>query len=198
MNTNEEVKEKLRNLFDTVNLNDSLRFSSVFIAVYENFKATMIQSVKDFYFTGIRNGKAVYRNYDNEVLQKVETNKDCKTILATTLWLKNKGCFSDEDRSKFKDITILRDKLAHDLLGCLIIGLNEGHIRLFVDLIELFTRFDKWWLREVEIPTEGISPDKFKNIDWDGVASINILLLKIISDIALTGNNNYIEIIDNL
>src|SRR5690554_5912820 len=150
-------------------LRQKLIQASVFIAVYENFKSSIVDNVKYFYCIGFEDGKELIRGYEENVLSRVKS-KNNRQIKATLLWYKEHGAISNQDIEKFKTMTDLRNVLSHELLGKLLEGLPENILDVYFDMIALFEKITKWWIKEIEIPTDPtITPEQYDEIIWDDV-----------------------------
>ena len=57
MSSNED---NLKNIFDPEILNENLKFISLYIAIYEKLKETIIGGVKEFYCIGFEGNKYIY------------------------------------------------------------------------------------------------------------------------------------------
>lgn len=86
-----------------------------------------------------------------------------------------------------KKITNKTNDLAHNMSTELFYGLGSEIIELFTDMIKLFEKIEKWWIREIEIPISGdFITEEYDHIDWDGVTSLNLEMLKIMLILQLT------------
>lgn len=53
-------------------------------------------------------------------------------------------------------------------------GLEDDSIDLFIKLIKLFEKIEKWWIKEIDISTSGeYKAEEYENIDWDDTTSIH-------------------------
>lgn len=78
-------------------------------------------------------------------------------------------------------------------------GLEDDSIDLFIKLIKLLEKIEKWWIKEIDIPTSGeYTAEEYENIVWDDTTSINIEMLKIISDIAINDNKECLKIYEKI
>lgn len=188
-----DFKQKLENYFNPAILKQNLLIASLFIAVFDNFKSSIITRVKDFYWSGMKNGVDEYRDYETEVLSKIKSNKN-KQIKASLFWLKESNVITTDDENKFLELTTMRNKLAHEMSKMLLDGFPENIYELYSDMIILFNKIEKWWIIEVEIP---INPPNIplKDICWDEITSLNIEFIKIMSDIAFTENDKYMQLV---
>lgn len=190
-----DYTEKLSGFFTPDLLHQKLITASVFIAVYENFKSTIVDNVKYFYCNGFMDGKELLEDYESKVLSKIRSNKN-KQIRATLLWYQENGAITEKDIEKFKQMTDLRNTLSHDLLTKMLDGLPDSIYDVYFDMINLFEQITKWWIREIEIPTNpDISMEQYNDIDWDAITSVNLEFIKIMTDIAFTGNEKYLELL---
>ena len=192
MNQN-DYKQQLENCFNPDILKQNLIIASLFIALFDNFKSSITQNVKYFYLSGFSDGKEQFREYENKVLSKVKSKKN-REIKATLLWLRESGAITAEDENKFEELTNMRNKLAHEMSKMLLDGFPNTIYDLYVDMINLFNKIEKWWIIEIEIP---INPPDIppENICWDEIQSVNVELMKIMSEIAFTGNDKYMQMI---
>lgn len=187
--------ESLKRILDPEILNYNLKFISVYIAVYENFKEHIISNVKCFFWSGIKNGKEQFKGYEEAVLS-LSMSKENRQIKGTIAWLKKVGCINEEDSKLFKTITNTRNTLTHNMANKLFEGVNDQMVESFISMIRLFEKIDKWWIMEIEIPTSGqYTAEEQQSIDWNQVTSVNLEFLKIITDVALNGNKEYLEIL---
>lgn len=179
-------------------LRQKLIQASVFIAVYENFKSSIVDNVKYFYCIGFEGEKELFCGYEENVLSRVKS-KNNRQIKATLLWYKELGAISNQDIEKFKTMTDLRNVLSHELLGKLLEGLPENILDVYFDMIALFEKITKWWIMEIEVPTSpDFTPEQYDEIAWEGVTSVALEFIKMMTDIAFTGNEAYLEQLKDL
>lgn len=186
-------KQQLENCFNPTILKQNLVIASLFIAVFDNFKSSITDKVKYFYWSGIDHGVEQFKDYEKEVLSKIKT-KNNKQIKATLLWLRESGAITYEDENKFEELTNMRNKLAHEMSKMLLEGFSEVIYDLYADMVKLFNKIERWWIIEVEM---SINPPDIpqEDICWDGITSVNIEFIKIMSEIAFTDNDKYMKII---
>lgn len=134
---------------DPENLKDNLMFSSLYIASFEAFKDYVVEEVKFFYCHGIADGQPIFDvTYDVEVKSK---NKSL--VKATLLWFVEAGAIDDSDINLFEELLKYRNKLSHELMTLLFEGLPEEFPTKFYELIKLRVKIEKWWILNIEIPT---------------------------------------------
>ena len=104
-----ETKEILKKFFNPTILKQNLIIASLFIAVFDNFKTSIINRVKYFYFSGIKNGVEQFDEYEQAVLNKVKA-KNNKQVKATLLWLKEMEFITEAEENLFIQLTNLRNE----------------------------------------------------------------------------------------
>lgn len=142
-------------LLNPVALKDNLIVASLFLAAYETLKTAIIDQIRNFYCCGFNEqGEIISPNYQAKVLAL-----DKSRLLASLLWLKNNNAIDDADIARIQQIRQHRNELAHELQRFLATAEAEINIDLLGSIYDLVTKIDRWWIREVEIPT---------NPDFDG------------------------------
>jgi hypothetical protein len=185
--------ERLENVLNPVRLNFNLKIISVYIAVYESIKDTMVTNVKYFYCFGFKDGKEIFEGYEENVLSKVKSKKN-KVIKATLKWFVDMEAITDEDCKTFEHITDMRNKLAHEMAETIFEGIDNEVIILFHKMIALYEKVEKWWIKEIEIPINvDITQAQYKTIDWENTSSVRLTMLKIMSDVAINDSGEYLK-----
>lgn len=191
----DKFNQRLENFFNPDILKQNLIIASLFIAVFDNFKANIINKVKYFYFSGIKDGVEQFKDYEQDVLNKVKP-KNNKQIKATLLWLKENEFITEAEEILFAEFTNTRNKLAHEMNRMLIDGFSEEIYKLYAEMINLFSKIERKWIIDIEIPIN--PPDiPYEDINWDGITSINFEFIKIMTDIAFTGNDKYLKLVNS-
>lgn len=191
----DKFNQRLENFFNPDILKQNLVIASLFIAVFDNFKASIIDKVKYFYFSGIKDGVEQFKDYEQDVLNKVKS-KNNKQIKATLLWLKENEFITEAEEILFAEFTNTRNKLAHEMNRMLIDGFSEEIYKLYAEMINLFSKIERKWIIDIEIPIN--PPDiPYEDINWDGITSINFEFIKIMTDIAFTGNDKYLKLVNS-
>ncbi|NFI02822.1 hypothetical protein FC959_00120 [Clostridium botulinum] len=186
-------ENNLKNIFNPEILNENLKFISLYIAVYEKLKETIVGGVKDFYCSGFKGDKYIYDRYEEKVLNKVSSKKNRK-LKASLKWLLDAEAIDKKDCESFKKITNKRNELVHDMSEILFNGLDEEVVILFGDMMELFKKIEKWWIKEVEVPISGeFTADEYEKIDWDSVEYSDLMMLRVITDVSLNDDREYIN-----
>jgi hypothetical protein len=165
-------------------LRTNLILSGCFLAGYETLKTAIIDQVRSFYTHGLdKNSLRISSNYDDEVLA-LDPKKN--SLRASTAWLVKSGAIDSADCEAIERINLHRNELAHDLPQFLAKAERDIQIHLFEDILTLVTKIDRWWIVNVELPTD---PDwDGKEVDEDKIISAGMLFLQLLLGIA-TGVN---------
>lgn len=103
----------------------------------------------------------------------------------------------EEDYDTYQCIRKRRNDIIHELLKNLNDGFTEKDAELFSKLLLIYSKLDKWWINEIEIPIAG--EDIPENYDSEGVCGGQAFILSIINSIIL-GNkgDEYKELLKTL
>jgi len=190
----DDYSKQILNFLSPDSLKENLIFTSIFIAIYENFKHTIVENLKFFYCNGFDEKGYFFPSYEEEVLNKITSTKN-REIRATLDWFKEHEVINDKDIATFKKITNLRNEFAHNTLNVLITGLPDKSKELFEQMISLFEKITRWWIQEIEIPINSEMTEKeYNDLYLDEVTSLNIVFLKMMSDIAQNNTEEYLEL----
>ncbi|MHA1168956.1 MAG: hypothetical protein ACTSRU_14095 [Candidatus Hodarchaeales archaeon] len=164
MKENDNIDKWLKFL-DPENFKGNLMISSLYIASFESLKDYILHEVKFFFNNGFSGDEYIFDpKYDTHVL-----SKDKSPVKASLLWLKEIGAIGDKDIEEYDELRQYRNKLSHELMDLLFEGLPEDLPRELVRLIELRIRIEKWWILNIEIPT---NPD----FDFEGEISEDAIM----------------------
>lgn len=143
-----DYDESMLHFLDPALLKEKLGFFAIFIAIYENFKYTIVEHVKWYYCNGFQDGRFTFDGYEREVLCKVSSRKN-REIRATLLWLEQVGAMNSDDRRLFRKITNLRNSLAHDMAQQLLSPLEQELVDQCLGMLALFKKIEQWWIIQV-------------------------------------------------
>ena len=160
-------------------LRTNLIVASLFITAFEMLKDSIIERTRDFFVDGFdENGLIMSDNYKIKVLS---LNKS--PLYASLLWLKEMDVINDEDIEQFTTIKNCRNNVAHDIVQFISKGLIVEPLPLFPKMIDLLEKIEKWWILNIEIPT---NPDfNRQEISATEVTPGKIITLRLLTDIAL-------------
>jgi hypothetical protein len=173
-------------------LKQHLMNAGIYLAAYEMFKQSLVGQPRDFFSNTFRDGEWIP---DPEYKAHVLALDEKHTFHASALWWEKHGVLTEQDVKKAGEIREHRDKIAHDMPRFL--GTKEGVIKLELleSIFELLTKIDKWWIQQVEIPTD---PDfdnrKLTEEDLNGVMSMSMVLLSLMIPIAY-GDDSRLRIV---
>jgi hypothetical protein len=176
---NENVKIKWERFLNPEILRTNLIVASLFITAFDMLKDSVIERAKEFFIHGFnKDGWIISDRYKTEVLA---LNKS--PLYASLEWLKNFEAIDDSDIEKFDEIKSCRNELAHEIANFISKGVKNDPLPLFSQLTDLLYKIEKWWIVNVEIPT---NPDfDGKEIDEEGIVPGKIMTLRLLADIAL-------------
>jgi len=192
----EEAFKSWENFLNPDKLKNNLIQSSIYLSSYEIFKSGTIDKLKDFFTshwhmnenTGELEGvpSASYKEKVLDLYPKDEFHACC-------LWFKNILALDDDDMMDIAMVRKHRNEIAHELPKFITgqgVSVSSKNLN---SLISIQDKLDKWWIREIEIPT---NPDfdagSYDNIDWNNVFGSNTLLLSLLSTI-FDGNDAYLK-----
>ncbi|MBW4460991.1 MAG: hypothetical protein KME47_12255 [Nodosilinea sp. WJT8-NPBG4] len=130
-------------------LRGNLIAASIFLTAYELLRTSIIDRIRDFFtYEFNEHGGVVSEDYRSKVL-----SLDKSPLRASLLWLKEISAICDTDIELIDRIRKHRNELAHDLPKFIVNSDAEINIDLLESIYELLTKIDRWWIKEVEIPT---------------------------------------------
>ena len=160
------------------NLKGNLISCSLYISTYESFKDYVIEEMKFFFNRGFSDGEFIFsEDYKTKVL-----NHHKSPLIASLLWLKENEAIDENDIILFEDLRKYRNKLAHEMMDFLFEGISESLPEKLNALLNLRIKIEKWWIINIEIPTN-TDFDSSKDIKEEDIQTSSQLLNKIILDI---------------
>lgn len=185
------------NVMDPDRLKPNLELIALYITLYEMLEDTIINKPRDF-FTFV--DELDEESYSGEVLSLFEPDrcplirKSSKVLISSLLWWRKLDAITDEDIEVYSKCKIRRNALTHEMFASLAKGLDDAFMEDFSKMYNLFCKMERWWILEIEIPTNPDFDDKDPaDIDTDGVMSGNMLVLSMVFDIVTSGSKNYYE-----
>lgn len=176
----DNIKKSWEKFLNPKTLRENLILASVFLSSFEILKECILERPKEMFIKGYseKNGFILDEKYNSEVLS---LNKS--PIYASLEWFKVHGAINQEDIEIFTKIKNCRNELAHELPYFITEGIKSDPTPNFRSIIDLLGKIERWWVFNVEIPT---------NPDFDG-AEVNeneilpgrLITLQLLTDIAL-------------
>jgi len=147
----EEHARTLLHLLSKDVLKSNLAKAGLFALAYELLKDSIIERPKDFFtMCGVRNDGT----YTKEVLSK-HPNR----LIASCRWFQENGAITADEVAEVIEFREHRNYIAHELPNVLLGARSHIQEAKLVRLFEILCKIDRWWISEVEIPT---------NPDFDG------------------------------
>jgi len=174
-----ELQESWERFLNPNVLRTNLITASIYIATFEILKESIIGRIRDFFTTGWdETGIQTDAKYQSEVL-----SKNRSPVYASFQWLKEQGAIGDNDISLFDQAKKCRNTIVHETVSVLEGGLPSGWPDRLRDMISLLDKIEKWWIINVEIPTD--LDFAGKEIDESDVLPGRVAGLRMMLDIAL-------------
>jgi len=176
------VRAEWERFLDPQVLRPSLILTSVYIAAFEILKNAVVEDLRDFFITGWdqESGWIIAPEYKDEVL-----SKDKSATYASLKWLKEANAIDNDDIGKFGTAKKYRNLLAHEITKMLAQGIPPDFAERFNDMVALLDKIGRWWILNVEIPTDPDLASQAGEIDEDGIIPGRIMNLRMMIDVAL-------------
>ena len=176
------------NILDENILKTNVNFAAMFVLNYECLKDYVINQIREFYSEHIKfeGDRPIYEEskaYKDEV-RSLDNNIEN----ASLKWFIQSDAITQSDYDTYQKIRERRNDITHELLKNLNEGFTEADAILFSDLLSIYSKLDKWWINEIEIPISGEDvPDDY---DREGVCGGQAMVLSIINSIILAGKGD--------
>jgi len=178
----EKFEKDLEKMFNPEVIQQNLLNSSLYLTAFELLKGVVEQRLKDFMSMRepfdenyeLRESAEYKRLIRNKKHPELGNNKNI--YYSSCLWLKENEVITKEDFDKLQEIRLHRNKIAHQLPRLILDSEHEIDLELYNLINELITKIERWWIAEVEIPS---NPD-FDNVDVDinKIKGGNMLILE--------------------
>lgn len=171
------------NLLDEDILKSNVNFAAMFVLNYECLKEYVISQVRVFYSHNIHfEGDKLVGEESQDYKDDVRT-LDSNIENASLKWFVREKAITQDDYETYQTIRKRRNEIIHELLKNLNDGFTESDEKLFVALLEIYKKIDKWWINEIEIPISGeYIPDDY---DRESVCGGQTMILSVINNIIL-------------
>lgn len=174
----------------------NINFAALFVLNFECLKDYIITQPRTFYSDVlIKDGELCCE--ETEEYKKEVRSLEKNIENASLRWFMNTDAITEEDYNLYQELRERRNDITHELLKNLNNGFNETDAKLYVKLLELYQKIDKWWINEIEIPISGeVLPDEY---DSEQVLGGQAIILSIINDIIFDNNKErYKNLLDEL
>lgn len=174
----------------------NINFAALFVLNFECLKDYIITQPRTFYSDVlIKDGELCCE--ETEEYKKEVRSLEKNIENASLRWFMNTDAITEEDYNLYQELRERRNDITHELLKNLNNGFIETDAKLYVKLLELYQKIDKWWINEIEIPISGeVLPDEY---DSEQVLGGQAMILSIINDIIFDNNKErYKNLLDEL
>ncbi|MFH5804698.1 hypothetical protein [Alienimonas sp. DA493] len=158
-------------------LKANLISASLFLAAYEIFKGSAVTSIRGFIF-------------DDDRYSEHVSSRHKSPLKASLLWLQEQGAINDQDVELADRLRQHRNNLAHNLPKHLSLVDHNVEAETIGSIYALVSKIDRWWIREVRMPTDPafdhLNPREIADGD---LSSGTMIFLKVMAHIA-TGNDD--------
>lgn len=189
--------DNLKNILNEDILKYNVNFAAMFVLNYECLKEYVISQVRDFYSDHIHfDGNKIVGEESINYKKEVRTLDD-NIENASLKWFMEGGAITQDEYAIYQKIRKRRNDITHELLKNLNNGFCEDDVMLFSYLLDIYSKIDKWWINEIEIPISGdLETDDY---DREAVFGGQAMVLLIINNIIL-GNEGlrYKEMLNEL
>lgn len=185
-----------KNILDENILKSNINFAALFVLNYECLKDYIVTQPKTLYSdVQIKDGE-LYCEETEEYKKEVRSLEE-NIENASLRWFINADAITQDDYDLYQELRRRRNDVIHELLKNLYNGFNETDVNLYVKLLKLYQKIDKWWINEIEIPISGeVLPNEY---DPEQVYGGQAMILSIINDIVFDNNKErYKRLLDEL
>ena len=160
-------------------LRNNLITASLYIAAFELLKETIVERIRDFFLLGRDESDPQFlTEYKSDVL-----SKNRSPVYSSLLWMRELKAIDESDIASFEAAKDCRNVIAHEMNRMLTDGLPAEWSECFGSMVALLDKIEKWWIVEVEIPSNSDFDDQ--EIEMDDILPGRIAGLHMMLDIAL-------------
>jgi hypothetical protein len=181
---NKDATQSWLKLLNPTELKQNLIRCSIFITAWELLKEAIVDPILWHYTDGFIEKKYLRPRYHKEVIE-LDTREKKDPVNASCLWLRKNNVIDDIDLQMIFDFRDHRNVVAHEMIKVLASTEVQVNLGLLDNLIIILGKIDKWWISEVELPTNpDFTEEDFRNIDYDNILSMRMMVLQLISTVA--------------
>ena len=156
--------------------------AGLFLVAYEVLRSSIIDHPLEFFATTwTAKGPKPSEKYNREVRALDPKGKN-DPLRGSLAWLRKEGVLSSDDLNAFEQITNARNNAAHELLSQLTGRKPQDYLSLYPTLVLLIEKVERWWIINVEVPTDPAWATQ--NINEDDVTPGPVLMMQILADVA--------------
>lgn len=180
-----KTKASWEKFLNPQSLKNNLVKCSVYIVFFEKLKESIVEKIKDFYWTGYEDEKDII----DEKYKKRFYKQGVDIFDESLNWLIENGAINKSDKQKIIELKDHRNEIAHQMVNFITSSGKDVNESLLLECYEIQSKIDKWWIIEVELPTnpESMQIDP-EVIHYEGIFSGNMALLQLLY-MVYTGND---------
>lgn len=198
--------EKIRKILegDGSEVREQLLLAALLLTIFERFKLYIVDQVDGFFsnHTTIKDGNLSYER--GQKFKKLINEKGGgqpgqhgnRAFRAALHWFRDLGAISPEEFDYVERVYTIRNHIGHELY-LILADDRKAAIHWFdaVQVFAIYLKITRWWVKEVEIATDPeMTEEKYDRIDFDGIESMETMLLREIMIKALKGNEQFEEV----
>ncbi len=180
----EKVDKDWEKFLNPKEIKKNLIDASLFLSFFEILNSEIIERIFDFYSNEFRDGKWIASDKYNETIVNRKINGKTNIFLSSCQQLLDNNTITQDDFDQIKKIKEHRNRIAHDLPKFLFDSEYVIDKDLFNQIKVLTLKIAKWWIIEVEIPTDPQFDGQ--EIDTEGIIPGQEMILNYIFNIANT------------
>lgn len=147
-------------------LRSNLIAAGLYLTAWETLRDCVVDQLRSFYSCGFdENGATIGTDYTTRVLSRHKS-----PIQASLQWFQEEGVVDDADLQLVRRLRAHRNDIAHNLPQFIGKPNRDIDVELIGQLFNLIAKIDRWWIRQVEIPT---NPD-FDDQEVDAIPDDDI------------------------
>lgn len=202
--------EKIRKILegDGSEVREQLLLAALLLTIFERFKIYIVDQVEGFFSTHatIKDGKLSYQRGQkfkkliNEMGDGQPGQHGNRAFRAALNWFRDLGAISDGEFDDVERLYTLRNDIGHELY-LILADDRKPRIHWFdaMTVFAVYLKITRWWVKEVEIATDpDMTPEKYSQIAFESVETMETMLLREIMLKALKGNQQFEEVMVNL
>ncbi len=191
-----KVDKDWKKFFNPKEIKNNLIDASLYLSFYEMLNSVIVDKIADFFNMEFKDGKFITSEKYKDTIINRKINGKTNIFLSSCLWLIDNGVISQDEYDLIIRIKEHRNRIAHDLPKFLFDSEYIIDKDLFNQIKNLTLKIEKWWIVEVEIPT---NPDfDYLEIDIEKIVPGQEFFLDYIFKIANTNIDELERFVKNI
>ena len=154
-----KINKDWEKLINPKEIKNNLIDASLYLSFYEMLNTAIVAKIADFYNMQFKDGKFIKAEKYKNAITNRKINGKTNVFISSCLWLLDNSVIFQDEYDLIVRIKEHRNRIAHDLPKFLFDSEYIIEKDLFMQIKPLTLKIVKWWIVEVEIPT---------NPDFDG------------------------------